>query len=282
LDVAESWVSMFCDHKLYQGMMGREMNFRFSDLSSAFRSSRPFKYLRRLFQAGDEAVPARIERERPIQLLTTHNLLAYGEPIFSGLGKSALILEVVRHPLYMIKQITLNLENLPSNPRDIDVYFEQGDGQLPYFVYGWEELYFRSTPIERAIYSIKKWTNQMLLTQKICESRYDTRVITIPFEKYVLDPYPYMERIEKALDSSITAMTRKEMSRQKVPRKMIADGPALKLYKRCGWTPSQFENEADELVSRRQFAAQHADKAALEVLDRLSADYEKRFLSEKI
>ena len=65
---------------LYNQMMGREMNFRYADLSSAFKSFHKFKYFKRLFTTGDEVVPKRIEKEKPIVHLVTHCLSAYSQP----------------------------------------------------------------------------------------------------------------------------------------------------------------------------------------------------------
>ena len=38
-DATISLIKMFTDHKLYQTMMGRETNFRYSDLSSVFKDA---------------------------------------------------------------------------------------------------------------------------------------------------------------------------------------------------------------------------------------------------
>ena len=85
-DAAVSLIRMFTDHKLYQTMMGRETNFRYSDLSSVFKNPHPWRYFRRIFQEGDIVIPDRIRKERPILNLTSHDLLSAAEPVFSALG----------------------------------------------------------------------------------------------------------------------------------------------------------------------------------------------------
>ena len=52
-DAAISMIRMLVDHKLYQTMMGRDTNFRFSDLSSVFQDAEPLRYFKRIFQKGD-------------------------------------------------------------------------------------------------------------------------------------------------------------------------------------------------------------------------------------
>ena len=105
-DAAISLIKMLVDHKLYQTMMGRDTNFRYSDLSSVFNDSSPLRYFKRIFQKGDDFVPERIKEENPILSLTTHDLLAYSDPLVKGLEERLTFIEILRHPLYMIIQET--------------------------------------------------------------------------------------------------------------------------------------------------------------------------------
>jgi hypothetical protein len=262
-------------------MMGRETNFRYSDLSSAFRNVNFWTYAKRLFLKGDEDIPERIKKEKPILHFTTHNLLAYAEPVFEGLGSRAIFIVVVRHPLYMIIQQTLNMERLLSTPRDVDVYFEYGDAQLPYYIYGWEKLYLQSNFVERAIYNIEKMTKRAENMRDICREKYNHQVVIVPFERFVIDPWPYMNRIAIALETVITEKTKKIMKKQRVPRKKISAGIPLNIYKRCGWEPPEKRlNEQQELDKRRQYAIeQGASKEAMIALDRICQEYEERCLS---
>ena len=57
-DATDALTKMFIDHKLYQTMMGRETNFRYSDLSSVFNYSEPLKYFKRIFKKRRSEVPS--------------------------------------------------------------------------------------------------------------------------------------------------------------------------------------------------------------------------------
>ena len=79
----------------------------------------------------------------------------------------------------------------------------------------------------------------------------------------------------------MTALTRKELKRQKVPRKMIADGRNMPIYRQYGWNSAEKgANEADEPAQRRQFVAQQATPEAMDVLDQLCAEYEAEYWQE--
>jgi hypothetical protein len=281
VDAAIAMVRMLTDLQLYNTMMAR-VNFRPGDLSSVFSDIHTVKYIKRLFQKGDELVPMRVQKEKPILHLTTHNLLPYSEPLFAALEDRLVFIEVIRHPLYMIKQQRFNMKrSFTGNVRDFTIYFEHKGKQVPYFVSGWEDLFVDSNLIDKAIYSIEKHIR--LSQDKIVylEKRYNANFIIIPFEKYVVNPWPCMEQVVQRLENKITKKTRRMMKKQNVPRKMYAEGIGLKIYKRCGWEPPGKKlNEQQELDKRRQFAIeQGASKAAMEALDRICQEYEERYLS---
>jgi hypothetical protein len=282
LDAAMGMARMLTDLKLYNTMMGREVNFRYGDLSSVFSDARPLRYFARLFQPGDRAVPGKIAKEKPILNFATHHLLAFSEPIFAALGDRAVLIEMVRHPLYMIKQNYLNMEHLICRDvRDLTIYFSYKEKELPYYVRGWEDLFLSSNSMEKAIYYTQRLTKLTDERRSMLRERLAAKILTIPFERFVIDPWPYMEQIEKALGTRVTGTTRKMMKKQRVPRRMVAEGIGLKIYKRCGWEPPKSGSEEQEFESRRKFAAEHASAQAMRVLDRLCGDYEMRYLGKK-
>src|SRR3989338_5038995 len=253
-DAAVTMVRMLTDLQLYNTMMARETNFRPSDLSSAFRSAHPLRYVRRLLLKGDEAIPQRISEEKPILHLTTHTLLGMGEPVVNALGKRLTLIEVVRHPLYMLKQQALNMERLLSSARHFTIYGKYQDQEIPFWAFGWEERFFQSNAVERAIYAMDYWTRRVEQKTAMLAEQSGARIITIPFEQFVLNPWPYMEQIVHALQTSVTGRTRKEMRKQHVPRKKFAEGIPLQIYKRCGFEPAEKNaTEKEEFMKRRQF-----------------------------
>ena len=94
-DAAEAMIRIQMDVVIYETMMGRGVNFRPTDLSSAFRDVNFLTYLKRLCTKGDELIPSRIKKERPILHFATHNLLAFSEPIFNCLKDKVTLIEIV-------------------------------------------------------------------------------------------------------------------------------------------------------------------------------------------
>ena len=278
IDAAKAMVSIQTDLKIYNTMMGRDVNFRPTDLSSVFKNHNPSRYLQRLFGPGDEKVPEMIQQENPILNLAVHNLLSYSEPIWQALRDRCVFIEIVRHPLYMVRQQALNMSHLLGDVRNFDVKYAHKGFDLPYYIHGWEKDYLNSNSMERTIFFIDKLTHRTNIARKKLKEKYQAKIITIPFELFVLNPEPWMQKIADVLGTNILDSTRKVMSEQNVPRNMVADGIDLEIYKRCGWVPPQEgATERDELLIRRADVAREVSNELISVLDRLNDEYEKTY-----
>lgn len=275
-------IRMLTDLRLYNLMMSRDTNFRRGDLSSVFMNSRPWRYLTRLFQPGNEHVLPRIAAERPILHLATHNLLGISTPIVEGLGDRAVFVEVVRHPLYMIRQQALYTDRYGKDVRDFTVWHTApGGAPVPFFAAGWEEQFLAANAWERAILFMERWERQCAALQAAHPAWWESQVLLVPFERFVLEPHPYMAGIERALGTSADDVTRRMMKTQCVPRTRIAGGLNLPIYQQYGWQPPLAAGtERGELAARRADAAAHVSPEALERLDRLSGLYEAAHLSD--
>ena len=80
-DAAISSIKIHLDLMIYEIMMSRRLNFRPKDLTSIFNHHNPKKYFDRLVKKGDELIPNKIKREKPILHIASHNLLPFSEPI---------------------------------------------------------------------------------------------------------------------------------------------------------------------------------------------------------
>ena len=282
-EAAVAMTRMQVDNQIYNNMMSRNLNFRFKDLSSVFKTPNKLRYFRRLFDSGDESVPGKIEDTKPILNLTTHDLIQVGGTIFEALGHRLTFINMVRHPLFMLVQQTLNMERLLDNPRDIQIYFEYDGLSVPYFAQGWEELFIKSNSVERAIYSIYYQGKKRVQFLSANDYLKNHKFIEIPFELFVKNPENFMRIICQFLDTRYSNLTEREMKRQKVPRENIVDGLPLDIYERCGWQPPESGlSEQDEFDKRRDYAvANGAGSESLSTLDQLSEEYEKYIVDMK-
>lgn len=279
LDGAVTQIRIQADLKLYNTMMGRDVNFRRADLSSVYNNHDPGRYFKRLFAAGDEVTPSVISTERPILNLAVHHLLSYSEPVFLALDDRCCFVEVVRHPLYMIKQQALNFDSLICDVRDFTVYYEHGNTHLPFYADGWEEDFLGANAIERAIHLIYNMTKRAEMARAERLAHNAMGVVTIPFEKLVKDPVRYLVDIASRVDSGLSDITYRVMREQNVPRTLVADGIDLPIYRRCGWEPSRTNSEIGELRRRKEEFFSQIGHRERDILERLCHDYENNFWS---
>ena len=278
-DVASAMIRMLTDLDIYNLMMSREVNFRYSDLSSVFQNPNGWRYVRRLFGAGDAAAMERIPTEQPILQLTLHYLLPFAQPLFEALGDRAHVLQLTRHPLYMIKQWHAYVHRHGHDVRDFTIWFDHEGQAVPFFARGWEEQFVRASRMDKAIYAIAHLFRMTRETLERLTEAERARVLIVPFEPFVLDPWPWLTRIEALVGTRVTPATRRELKRQRIPRRRIADGRATAIYRSYGWQPAdRSTDERGELATRRAFAATEASPEAMDVLDRLSTEYEDEYL----
>ncbi len=261
-DGAESMIKLEADLVQYDTMMSRNLNFRVSDQSSVFKDPEFWVYIKRFFSKGNKLIPEKIKKEKPILHFMTHSLLGFSEPIFNSFGDRVVVIEVVRHPLSMLEQQTHYNEEW-STPegmiRQMDTYYKFKDDQVPFWAKGFEELYLKSNPVERAIYVMHHQIEKVEAFKNKFKEIYGSQCITIPFEKFVIDPWPYLEKIEVLLKTKMTRKTKKMLKKARVPR----NNTGL---------------EAHELIRNKNFAIQNgASEDALGVLDQISEHYEEKY-----
>ena len=196
---AQTMVRILTDMKLYNTMMGREVNFRIKDLSGVLMDGQPWRYIKRIFGPGDETVPQRVFAQQPILHLTTHQLLSIGRPVFEALRDRLLLVDVIRHPLFMIKQQALNMEKLIADARYFNVHYDYKSHEIPWWTMGWEEDFLKSNHVERAAHSIVRMGEKTERVQASLPMELQKNILTISFEKFVLDPWPYMDELVKKL-----------------------------------------------------------------------------------
>jgi len=276
-DASNSLLNLLADVKYYDGTISREVNFRPKDLSSVYKSSKSLKYFKQLFMADGQSVEQRIEKEKPILFLVTHQLLSCLKPARDAFGKRLKVVEMVRHPLYLVDHWASYINMHGSNARDFTIWLDYKGESLPWFAQGIEKIYLESSPYDRAIYSIDRLMNSVF---QYFEPNDNTRdaLLFIPFEKFVLDPLPYINRLETFLNAEMSFSTKKILKRQRVPRTSINAGPQKNIYKRYGLKKFNREiSHQKDYQNRLSSIRELSSPEAFEILKQVGDKYEKLF-----
>lgn len=277
-DATESLIKMYVDLDLYNISISREVNLRPRDLSGIFQNPHPFRYLRRLLYQDGAAAALRIKKGNPILHLISHQALSIMGPIFRALGDRVRIVEMVRHPLYLLEHWYPHIDRFGNDPRDFTVWMSWQKHALPWFAHGWEEKYFSSTSFDRIIYLFDYLTSQMDTMVAQLNDKAQRQILWIPFEHFVLEPNSFLRNLEDFLGTKMTSTTNRVLKQQRCPRRRVADGPAKEIYKRYAWKkPDSRINDAVELERKWEFARSHASSEAMTTLEKLCKSYEEKY-----
>ena len=284
LDVAELLIKHDLDNIIYDVAMGKNLNFRYNDITSIFKSVNKIQYIKRLFSKGDMHTTKIISDTKPILNLIVHNFMVTSLPLFNAYENKVFLLDIVRHPLYMIIQQHLFFVDhfeQDNQKRNFTVMIEKDSMQIPFWNYDNDKYKIKSNSIDKVIAELYHHTILQENFRKKYKELFTKQILTIPFENFVLDPMPYIDKVKKNFEITPNNKTLSLMKKHKLPRTKLADGLALLVYKRCGWEPPRKNlSEKDELQLRKDYVIQQSpSKESLELLDYLIKKYNEKYFS---
>tara|TARA_Y100000588_G_scaffold395323_1_gene523390 strand:- start:24120 stop:25178 length:1059 start_codon:yes stop_codon:yes gene_type:complete len=279
-DAAGCLIKMYIDRACYSAMIGRETNFRWKDISGVLSNPGGWRYLARLFMPDGDPVLARIEKERPILNITSEQILGTSAPLFSALGERLNVVEMVRNPLFLLQHWYSVIGRFGKDPRTFLIWILHKGEHLPWFAHGWEDKYLASNNMDRVIYLIEWFTRLAEDALDRLDEKSRNQVLVVPFERFVVEPWPYLKKLEQLLGTEPKKSLPKTLKRERVPRKLTTAGKDMEIYRRYGWhSPAKGATEVEELQKRWDHAAKEATPEAMDVLARISKDYEDRYIS---
>jgi len=106
----------------------------------------------------------------------------------------------------------------------------------------------------------------------------DDQLLFIPFEKFVLEPDPYIKELEKYILTQRSSSTNKILKKQRVPRVNINAGPQKSIYERYGVRKKDKSiSHIQDYEMRYNSAKEKSSTAAFDVIKKISKNYEKVF-----
>ena len=274
-------IRMLTDYKLYNSMMGREINLRHLDLSSVTRHHNYKMYLNRLMKPGDDLIPKIIKNKKPVLHLTTHDLLNYSEIVVKALKPRLTYVELTRHPIDMVNQQIYIMKDHFNNPRSIQIEFEYKKKPLPYWSHKWKKKFFKLNNVDKAILNIYYMYKDNVIKRSKLIKLLGKNFLSVQFENFTSNPLPVLNKISKSLKSKITKSTLREMKNQKIPRDHFFKTPQTEIYQKVGGSlPNVKNRELDILRKIKIFKKKGASKKYLDLLEKISLNYEKKFISK--
>lgn len=275
-DSAQSLLDLIIDWKLYDNLISREVNFRPSDLSTIFKHPNWFEYIRRLCQDDGASVMERIETTNPIMMIITHQLMMAMEPLMQQFKNRIKVVEMVRHPYYLLDHWIASVEIFATTPRDFTVWVDNESGvPVPWFAHEWRESYWSLSKFDRAVLSIESLSRHYKESKstKILETTF-----VVPFEHFVLRTDDYLNDLAEWIGTSTTNHTRKLCRKQNLPRSNINAGLNKSIYRRYRYNDAdKYLSHQESYMQKKEFADNQKTSISGPVLERLVSDYEEKF-----
>jgi hypothetical protein len=249
------FVRQYIDHSIYNQMMGRNSNFRVSDISSVLKSKHKFQYIKRLFKKGDNHIVEKIKSENHTLSFVTCNLIFFIQNLADTLGSRMLFIETVRDPIYMFKQLKILFKQvIIDNPeKDFTIRVRQDNFSSFYFDYFTDSKFFfkDSNNIDELVVMYLERIIQFYSSVDFKNLNLNgSTLLILPFENFVTSPDPWINNILNITDSKKDFNLKQEMKKQKVPRKILTEGLKRDVYERYGNKPDNFSK--DDYVTNDQ------------------------------
>jgi hypothetical protein len=168
---AFSTIKTIFDEITYNLVIGREINIKKSDFSSALAHPKRFSYLKSILEISkktDNEITNKVAPNMYIPLIvhmSTFNNDFY-EQVFPNKLK---IIYTLRDPLFLIETYSSYIHRISEDPREFTVKIKYKNFDLPWFSLGWEEEYLKVNNTEKTIKLLKICFN--LLSEKIISSK---------------------------------------------------------------------------------------------------------------
>lgn len=226
-DKAKELLNLQINQIRYDQSIGREVNFRNGDLSSALASTKRKDFLLQTF--------ALREMKRPPEnsVLVVHQLLNATEILKSLFQQRMAHVVCYRHPFYLFHH-WLTSVNIYQNPHNNFTLMtsKPGERDHPWFMHNYLGIDFDLTTSNydlAAIY-LSHLTLESLRLLSMQEQS-NPKFVAVNFEGFVLNPNAYVRKLDDLFDESPVKMAT-TLRNEKVPRGHINDGRKRKIYTR--------------------------------------------------
>jgi len=264
-------LQLILDQNHYDAALSRELNFRPKDLSSILGSPKRLEYLKRLFLPDGENAWTRLQAKQEKLFLIVHQLMSASDILDNLPEKKIHRILCTRHPYYLFDHWVSCVDMHGSTPRDFSVTLG-GSLEVPWFVQSNFEMFTGGSPENKAA---KVISDLMKSQESFLENH--SNVLIIDFEKFVLEPANYVERMEMMVGGSPQKLA-SILKRENLPRMHINLSNQKKIYKRYSSNKlnSDFNHAEDYEILRDRILSSTSDEH-FNLLESAASTYEARF-----
>jgi hypothetical protein len=229
-DGAQWMLQTYADCSQYNNVIGREVNLRWSDDTGLGNTPDRLAYLFRLFKDDGDLVVDQINDKNLALCVMSHMLMLTPELLKRSYRDRVKVVEVVRHPLYMIEHFASYLDRFDS-PREFTMSYYVEGIKVPWFAQEFENRFINSNSIERAILCIIKLYPWLEVKLRAAEAS-GLSLLELSFEQIVFQTDDTLRKLSQYLGRDHHPRVASILKRQLLPRDEVLSGKGHRKY---GW-----------------------------------------------
>jgi hypothetical protein len=216
--------------RVYDRVLGRNLNGRSADLSCIYRAPDFKRYLSRAAAADGAKLSERFLAEKRLPLFVAHDALGHAALFFDAFPRAKLIY-MMRDPVSLVESWSKRGwgKRFGTDPRSMDLAFKSPRGPIPWYAVGWKKNYHALSENDRIVRSLETAMVHAKAQYKALPVRLRARVAFATFEDLAEDPRPTMKRLSRFLGSLPSPLMAGALKRERLPRPIDKDRRAALL-----------------------------------------------------
>lgn len=271
---ASFFLQSYADDSQYSNLIGRHTNLRWNDDSGLANNPNKLRCIKRLFGGeGDQKIDE-INKNNIALHIMSHMIMLVADPLFDVYGDRLTLVEVVRHPLYMVKHWHSYFQRFDS-PRELTVCIDHKGNKVPWFAAGWADEFVESTLMDRALISIVRLCGWLEDAIEKATAK-GNRVLTLSFESLAMTPSEPLQQLDVFLGRKHHPNLSSILCKEKIPRLQISQGKGHSAY---GWVKNDNKSEGQAYVQNFDFVRAHGSPEHVNNLLKLIETYNVKYPS---
>ena len=216
-DFAASFVHQIINQIAYNKMIGRNQNYRSTDLTSVKNFKKSLIYEKRAKNKEGAKVFKNLSKNKNYFIFMTHDLMTnFG--FFNELNFDYKMIQIYRNPYDMIfswyKRGFGHRYN--SDPSSFDILLKYKNILCPYYVAGLEKKWIKMNEVEKCAQIVLSLIKKSIKNQK--KSKLNKRIYTTKYENIVQNPDEEIKKICKFLNTKSTSHTKRILKLEGCPK----------------------------------------------------------------
>jgi hypothetical protein len=209
------------DQLLYDLFIGRNVNFRTSDVTSPFSNGSEEKYIKRLKVSDGDNIKKKILKTNPILPLHIHYVYGYSNIFLEAFqNKSLLYIIMLRDPFYLIKEWDKGnwVKGMSEDERNLHLCLNYNNKIIPWFAKEYASEYIKANDLEKAILTVYQLYKRIFSMYNNSKRKEKEKILIVFFEDFINHPNLYIDQICKKIKTKRSKNFNAKIKKLSLPR----------------------------------------------------------------